>query len=609
MDIHPSSISMALAITPSPAWLFGLMLLSALAGGYLARLVHVPRVVGFLLAGVLLRVGIYGLFVSEGDEAAARACDAAAEPLDAIKDLALGLILFVIGGVFERSRLVATGRRILRISVFDVCVSGGVVFVGCLAATLIVQRACAVQENIALALLLATAAVATAPAATLFVLNEYEAKGPITDTILGVTALNNILCIVLFHTAFLLLAWLGVIRTRGALAGHVVLELTCTTAGSVALGVVCGAALAIFHAKLPTVETLLVFFGVFLLLGAGERWLFEQSGLSYNFLLTALVIGGVFANIAVDPARLSAALRTAGAPILAGFFVIAGYGLHIGELMGFGWIGVCYVVCRLLGKVMGCRLGVRWAGEPEGDPTRLGSALLCQAAVVIGLSSFVERTWDSELAGRFSTIILGSVVIFELIGPLLVKHCVVSGGEVKAITLLSHAGARTEGASIVRLTAQSLLRLFGWPSRVANDDPAGASVEQVMRSNVQLIPASATFDEVLHLIERSTYSHFPVVTEAGEYVGVIHFSDIRDMIYDPSLRDLVTAVDLADPAAAVVPIDMGLTELLGKFTSENVGLLTVVESRDSRRIVGVVEQRDLLKALHLSQKAVSNATE
>ena len=103
---------------------------------------------------------------------------------------------------------------------------------------------------------------------------------------------------------------------------------------------------------------------------------------------------------------------------------------------------------------------------------------------------------------------------------------------------------------------------------------------------------------MLHFIERSTYSHFPVVHEDGEFAGVVHFSDVRDVIYDPALSGLVTAVDLADPDSAVVPMDMKLGDLLKLFTSKNVAVLPVAERRESNRIVGIVEQRDLLRALH-----------
>jgi len=452
-----------------------------------------------------------------------------------------------------------------------------------------------------LALLLAVAAVATAPAATLFVLQEYEAKGPVTDAVLGLTGANNIVCIILFHSIFLVLASLGAVTATGSLADELWPALLFTTVGSVALGVLAGTLISILHAKLQLAEMLLIFFALFILLGAGEQWLWEHRGVSYNFLLTALVMGAVFANVAIDSQRLESTLRTVGSPIFAGFFVIAGYGLHLPDLAHMGWLGGGYVVCRFLGKTLGCKFGVRWGGGPERADGRLGPALLCQAAVVIGLASFVERYWVSDLASQFATVILGSVVVFELAGPLMVKRCVVQAGEVKAITLLGRVGAFTEGASVVRLTLLSLARLLGWRVNRRTAQPDELLVKHIMRTNVQFIPASATFDEVLHQIERSTYSHFPVVRENGDFGGVIHFSDVRDVIYDPGLSALVTAVDLADPDSPPVPTDMPLRELLDLFTRLNVGALPVVEQAESRRIVGLVEQRDLLRALHLSQ--------
>ena len=592
-----------LGVIPGSGLLFGLMLVSAIIGGYAARLVHVPRVVGFLLGGVALRFLLSTVFDAAEGGAAQQALEKAAEPLRPIKDLALGLILFTIGGAFERSKLRAAGPRLLKISALETALVFVFVFVGSGLVAVTVQPAYGIAQNLVLALLLAAAAVATAPAATLFVLQEYEAKGPITDTVLGLTGANNVVCIILFYSAFLILASFGAINTTGALAERLWPALWLTTVSSVALGIVAGTVISIIHAKLPIAETLLVFFALFILLGAGEGWLWENRGVSFNFLLTALVMGAVFANVAIDSQKLESTLRTVGTPIFAGFFVMAGYGLHLTDLGHMGWLGGSYVLCRYLGKALGCQLGVRWALGPERADGRLGPALLCQAAVVIGLAGFAERYWQSELATRFSTVILGSVVVFELVGPLLLKRCVVLAGEVKAMTLLRRAGVITEGSPIVRITLQSLGRLFGLR---LNRHAAGREqmlVEDIMRTNVQFIRTSATFDEVLHAVERSTYSHFPVVDDDGAFAGVIHFSDIRDVIYDPTLSELITAVDLADPNSISVPTDMTLTILLDVFTSQNVGVLPVVERTGGRRIVGIVEQRDLLRALHRPQEA------
>lgn len=585
-------------VVPSSGLLFGLMLVAAIVGGHAARFVRIPRVVGFLLGGAVLQAVLSALLDGAEPEGGGQTLEEAAAQLKPIKDLALGLILFTIGAMFERSKLKAIIGRVMKIGVLEMGLGFLCVFIVCAGVSLLTRRGTPPADNLVLSLLLAVAAVATAPAATLFVLREYEAKGPVTDTILGLTAVNNLVCIVLFQLTFLLLAAAGAINTSGEIAEHLWLALLWSTVGSVVIGVAAGTLISLLHGKLPLPETLLFFFAVFIMLGAGEGWLWRHQGVSYNFLLVALVMGGIFSNIAIDSTKLETALRTVGSPIFAGFFVMAGYDLHPADLASMGWLGGGYVVARCLGKFWGCKLGVRWAGAPDRADDRLGPAMLCQAAVVIGLASFVERNLEGELASLFSTVVLGSVIVFELTGPLLVQRCVVQAGEVKAFTLLRRAGALTEGASILRLTLHALARMVGWRVGEQRAGPEVLLVKHIMRTNVQFIPASATFDEVLHAIERSTYSHFPVVHNDGQFAGVIHFSDIHDVIYDPTLSGLVTAVDLIDTDSAAVPVDLPLPALLDLFNQQDVGVLPVVGSPDDNRIVGLVEQRDLLRALH-----------
>lgn len=583
---------------PSSGFLFGLILVAAIIGGHVAHLFHVPRVVGFLLGGGFLRFLLSLVFDDGPSLSASEALAAAAAPLQPIKDLALGLILFTIGGSFERAKIRSVGPRVLRISTLEMGFTLILVLVACAVALWLTQPNVSLGQTAVFALLLATAALATAPAATLFVLQEYQAKGPVTDTILGLTAANNIVCIVAFQAVFLVLASLGIISTSGVIVGHLGVALGVAILGSVVLGGVAGTIISVLHAKVSLAETLLVFFALFILLGACEGWFQQRYGASYSFLLTALVAGAVFTNVALDSQKLDAALRTFGAPIFAGFFAMAGFDLHLEHLAHMGWLGVAYVLARSAGKWLGCRYGVRWAKEPQRVDGRLGSAMLCQAAVVIGLVSFVQRNWNSELAGQFATVILGSVVVFELIGPLLLKRCAVQSGEVKAITLIGRVEGRTEGTSIIRLTLRSFVRLFGFGGARPRGAPEDLRVASIMRTNVQLIRASETFDEVLHHIEHSTYSHFPVVHDNGDFAGMIHFSDVRDVIYDPSISALVTAVDLADSDSRTVPMDMPLSDLLDLFTDQNVAVLPVVERGDSNRITGIVEQRDLLRAMH-----------
>jgi len=581
--------------------LLGLMLVAAIAGGHLAHGVYLPRVVGFLLGGLGLKLALEAVLGSGEDGPIRLAALREAEiPLRAVKDLALGLILFTIGGVFERARLRSVGLRSARILLCESGAVFGLVTGGSLVITMLTMPSTDGGVYVALAILLGTAAIATAPAATLAVLQEYDAKGPITDTILGVTGLNNIVCIVLFYVAYILLSATGMLGATDGAAGMLWWSLGVTIAGSIALGLMLGLIISVVHSKLPLAETLIAFFAMFVLVGEGEKWLAGTgSGLTYNFLLTALAMGAVFFNIAIDAQKLVESLRTIGAPIFAAFFVMAGYGLHVNDLVHMGWLGVSYVVLRLVGKQLGGYFGVRWAGGPQRTSGRIGDGLLCQAAVVIGLAAFVQRSWNHPLAHRFSTVVLGSVVVFELIGPLMLKRRVRDGGEVKAITLLRRVEDGDAGPSFLRLALEPILRALGLAGQTGAESRQEAlCVRHIMRTNVQVIEASATLDEVLNFIERSTHSHFPVVCEDGKLIGVIHFSDVRDVIYDPVMRDLVTAVDLADPKSRVVSPEVTLEELAQFFAEDNVAVLPVANEEESRRIVGLVEQRDMLRALH-----------
>ena len=152
------------------------------------------------------------------------------------------------------------------------------------------------------------------------------------------------------------------------------------------------------------------------------------------------------------------------------------------------------------------------------------------------------------------------------------------------------------------MTIEAFLRTFGFSKRKTDAGNEDLLTRHIMRSNIKFIPAGANLDEVLHFVEGSRFNNFPVVDELGDFVGMIHFSDLRDMMYDPYMKELVTAVDLASPDD-MVPADMPLDQLLERFNASDLPSFVVVESGESRRVVGLVEQRDLLQVLHSETKS------
>ena len=374
--------------------------------------------------------------------------------------------------------------------------------------------------------------------------------------------------------------------------------------GSVGLGVGLGFVTAVAHAKLRPIETLLILLAVIMAVGSGQHWLLDHWGVSYSALLTTMCLGVVFANIAPDPDRLSSLLATIGPPLYVGFFGMAGFQLHLEDLWALGAVGGVYVVCRSLGKVVGTWLGMRLVDGGAGTSgLRVGSGLLCQAAVVISLADFVAKVWHDEWATRsFVTTILGSAVLFEIAGPPLIKWLVVGCGEVKAVTLLRHSGSSPDQSrSVLSLTIEALLRAFGLlrqpKAKGAKSGDGPLLVRHLMRANVKCIPAGATFDVVLKLVEQSRYNHFPVTDDDNRLVGVIHFKDLGDIIYDPTLYSLVTAADLAMTDVQSLAVDTPVSEAFALFRASGLASLPVVADGESLRVVGLVEQRDLLLAL------------
>ena len=597
-----------------PALLVALMLLAGIIGGYAGSAARVPRVVGYLVGGMLLS---FLLHFIEGrlDSPHTAHLSAAATQLGGIRTIALGLIMFSIGNVFEAKHFHAVAHKVLRLSFTKlVCV---LILVG--AGTIIIALA---QQNFtssaagAFGILLGVVGIATAPAATLLVLREYEAKGPNSDTILTLTALNNLTCIVLFHVAFMLLSGLGWIDSTYSTGRWLGLDLLLTSVGSIALGVALGFLLSVIYVRMTIADFMLVFLGVLVVLGTFRETLSGTCHLSYSFLLVCLFVGSTFANITPDQQPFHNALRTISTPIFVLFFVIAGFNLHLGNLLHLGALGAAYIILRSAGKIIGGRLGIRWLHDPDYSHN-LGAGMLCQAGVAIGLAAFVHSTWGTVQDGQFvphpaaealHAVILGSVVIFELLGPIALKQVVVSAGEVKALTLLRRR--RTPGhetTSVFQQAWEALLQTLHASGRQPPPPSQPLQARHIMRANVKLLPASARFDEVLHFMEHSHHNHFPVVGDDGAYVGMIHYSDLRHIIYSPQIRNLVTATDLARPDSPAVLRDTPLKELFEIFHDSDHGSIAVLESRDSRRVVGIVEQRDLLLAVRADQAREDNA--
>jgi Kef-type K+ transport system membrane component KefB len=385
----------------------GLILVSALLAGHLAQLIRVPEVTGYLLVGLVIGPAAFDL-VTHDD----------VRTLGFLSDVALGLILFNIGSIFEADNFRLVGRGVVRITLWEASLAFALVFIGLLVSGLAWP----------IALLLGVVAMETAPATTLMVLNEYDARGPMSDRLKALVALNNVYVLVAFGvvTAMLTLAepapggWLE--SAYGATHG-----LVWTTAGSVALGALLGLAMDLLATRAKeSGEAMILSIGMVLIAVGASRWL----GLSP--LIATLALGATIANASPQGDRLLRALGGADPPLYAAFFVLAGAELQPGSVLGLGVIGLAYTAARAAGKIAGARIGLRGQEVPEIVRRQLGYCLVSSSSLAVGLTIQI-RTAFPAYAATVTGIVLAAVVIFEVIGPLLTRRALFLTGEAKTL--------------------------------------------------------------------------------------------------------------------------------------------------------------------------------
>jgi Kef-type K+ transport system membrane component KefB len=381
----------------------GLILLCALLAGHTAQLLRVPEVTGYLLVGVAIGPSAFDLISHQN-----------LKTLGFLSEVALGLILFSIGSNFEAARFRSVGRGVVRVAVYETAAAFLLVLLGLLL----------LAKPLAVALLLAVIAMETAPATTLMVLHEYDAKGPLTDRLLALIAMNNMIVLLAFGAVSAALS-LTMGSGDGALvAGYRALHgLLWTTVGSVALGIVLGLLVDAWAARArESGEAMMLAMGVVLVTVGASRWL----GLSPLF--ATLALGATVANTSHHGGGLLRALGQADPPLYAAFFVLAGAELQLGSLGAIGAAGLAYVLLRVMGKLAGARLALRDPAVPENVRRYLGLCLVSSSSLAVGLTIQVRSSFP-EAAAPVTAVVLAAVLVFEMAGPLLTRFALLRSGE------------------------------------------------------------------------------------------------------------------------------------------------------------------------------------
>ena len=399
------------------------------AGLFLSRLTsrwNLPDVTSYLIAGLLVgplvlgRLKVPGLGFESFEMV---------EALGLLTDTALGFIAFAIGSEFRISALRRTGRQATVIAILQA-----------LSATLLVDGALLLLHlflgdklPVSTCLILGAIATATAPAATLMVVNQYKAKGPLTDILLPVVALDDAVGLIVFAVST------GIARALTSGAVSVVSLLVnpmIEIVGSLLLGAMLGWVFSLvekfFNSNSKRLSLAVAFVVICAAVSKLHFVLPGEVKIGFSPLLVCMMCGTVFCNLCDFSEEIMHKTERWTAPIYVLFFVLSGAELDLrvfADLAVVG-VGIVYILSRSAGKILGATGSAKLMKCEPGICKYLGITLLPQAGVALGMSATVAAEFG-EAGAIIRNIILFSVLVYELAGPIMTKMALTAAGEIK----------------------------------------------------------------------------------------------------------------------------------------------------------------------------------
>lgn len=398
-------------------------LLSGLLLSRLAKMVKLPAVTAYLIAGVLIGPFFLGALNIPGIGITTEQL----EGFGLLSELALGFIAFAMGNEFRLAQLKKIGKQATVIGVVQALFTTVVVDVALIALHLVMPDKLSLPATI----VLGSVATATAPAATLMVVKQYKAKGPVTDVLLPVVALDDAVGLVVFAVSF------GIaksISTGAVDLLSVILEPLLEVFLSLGLGFIMGLFFTLcekyFHSRSKRMAVSVTFV---MLTVAISCLKFDIGGIHIGFssLLACMMLGSVFCNMCEVSEELMDRADRWTTPVLILFFVISGAELELSVFADWAVvvIGIVYIISRSVGKCAGANISAKMTKSDPNIVKYLGITLLPQAGVALGMAiKAIELGPDGTIVRN---ITLFAVLIYEIVGPFLTKIALTKAGDIK----------------------------------------------------------------------------------------------------------------------------------------------------------------------------------
>ena len=526
----------------------GIMVVAGFLGGLALEKLKLPKISSYIIVGILLSPSLLNIIPKE-----------TISRMDIITEIALGIIAYLIGGSLKVESLHHLRKSIAWVIIFQstgACLLVTVVLA--LTGHLVIPGGTFWHNYLPMAFIIGAVSCATAPAATMAIVSEYKAKGPLSTTLLAVVALDDAIAVMAFAVA------IGVsqplINGTGGISFYETLGVPLLhIVESIAIGAAFAFALIYISRLAKARELLLVVVFGMVMLCAGI-----SSYLGLSSILANMVMGFILVN-KVRRKEVFGVLEDVEAALYAMFFVLAGLHFDLYVLKAAGILAVLIVLSRCFGKYAGTWIGAKISSAPDTVRKYLGLALLPKAGVTIGLILLASLKFPS-FGDVMLSAVLASTIINELIAPPLVKYAISKAGEVG-----------------LNITEEDLIKTY--------------KVADVMDTDPTSIPQELLLQEILEVFSTSESVYYPVIDSQSELIGIITIPGIKEMFANREFAGWLLACDVAEPVRDKTTPNKPLEEALEWMRHYNLDHIPVVTGQDSDELVGVLDYHKTLRKI------------
>lgn len=376
-----------------------IILLVGLLGGKIAHKFNLPSVTGYLIFGLLLGPSVLNIITTE-----------VYYSMGLVSDFAIGILAITVGMELHLDAIRKNKNRLFTLSL------GNTIFTAVLV--------CLVTWGLGMPLnkaaILGVLSLTVSPSGVVTIIKEQKSNGPMTSNLLNLVAFDNIICIMIFSLV------LSVVQSVSA-ASFSVTSILITVVFDIVLGILLGAATGIMFAFVArmnsTEDNLLVFYIAAIFLNIGI-----SNILGLQPVLASIFTGAVITNLTTRPTMVVRVFDRIETPVFVLFLTLSGAHIDLGVVVTVGLIGLGYVLTRSFGRVVGVYLAGKFTDLSTKVRKNLGTGLLPQAGIAIGLATAAEQALPNA-DGTLTGVILTGVVFFEILGPLILRRGLIRAGE------------------------------------------------------------------------------------------------------------------------------------------------------------------------------------